>query len=249
MTIETVRSDEAGDPSGREGAIHPLEFAQGGGAPAPHARMSFQSLDTVTLMHDESQSPGRAARRVDCASRRRPFRCRATELLLSGLLPATVMAQPAMPIDPEGNLQDLSQMKYCQWVLDHPDNRSRVYEYDTRRCQAALDAAWDNMAWMGEQARDRLATKAEQQARGIRGRTRDVTQVVAACRQACQKLTPDFDQSSSEPLPEPSPEPLSEPSPQPSTGPLPDPGTVATGAEHRTQGRPEQGPAAMVDQP
>jgi hypothetical protein len=123
------------------------------------------------------------------------FRTGLLGLALVLLTPAAgAQSPPPMPINPERDLNNLAQMKYCQKVLTHPDNQARVYDYDLERCAAALQQAERNMAWVPDDARPKMDERADQKARAIMANTRDVTQVLGACRQACQKMTPDYDE-------------------------------------------------------
>ena len=102
---------------------------------------------------------------------------------------ATAVAQPAaMPFNPQQAIEQWGQVLYCQKAYAHPDNVSRVYEYDIQQCAAAERYVLGQLAVFPDSVTAEMKALAQKRAGRIMANTRDITQVLGSCRQACSQM-------------------------------------------------------------
>lgn len=88
---------------------------------------------------------------------------------------------------PEAFLKEWGQVVYCQDAYGHEANRRRVYEYDTKQCAHADAYFQSQLAGFDDRSRALMHNGAVHQSQVIGANTRDITQVLAACRSLCNQ--------------------------------------------------------------
>ena len=109
-----------------------------------------------------------------------------TLLIYAAAQPAA--AQSVGGMQPSEFVDKWGEIKYCQEAYKHPFNRDRVYEHDTKTCEAANAWAESQVAWYTEDVRKQLNNAVEQRSRVILAGTRDIAMVLGACREACAAM-------------------------------------------------------------
>ena len=85
-------------------------------------------------------------------------------------------------------VEDWARVLYCQEAYRNPANRSRVYEYDTNQCLAAASHIQTQLQSFDPQSRENIERAAKQRLSMIQYNTRNVTEVIGACRESCTKI-------------------------------------------------------------
>lgn len=108
---------------------------------------------------------------------------------ITALIPLHAAAQqPPISLNPQAVLKQWGEVLYCQEAYRHPDNAPRVYDYDLRQCAAAEQAVLRRLGGHTPEVRAELRKVAQREAARIRANTRDISQVLSACRQTCTSL-------------------------------------------------------------
>jgi hypothetical protein len=110
-------------------------------------------------------------------------------MALLALAPAQGPAQgPLQSFNPQAVLKEWGQVLFCQEAYHHPDNAPRVYEYDLQQCETAEAALLKRLGYHTPETRTELRKVAQGEATRIRASTRDIGQVLGACREHCARL-------------------------------------------------------------
>lgn len=110
-------------------------------------------------------------------------------MLCTVCLAGAAAAQPsAAPFDPARTIEQWSQVLYCQQAFAHPENKTRVYGYDIEQCSAAEAYLLGQIALFPDTVKADMKKLAQRQANRVMSNTRDITQVLAACRQTCTSM-------------------------------------------------------------
>jgi hypothetical protein len=111
--------------------------------------------------------------------------------LVLACLANPLAAQQIGGMKPPAFAEAWGEIIYCREVYKHPDNQSRVYEYDTAQCNAANEHFHGLANSHGEAVVVQLGNAAQQRAQVIKANTRDVGAVLTACRETCSKWAED----------------------------------------------------------
>ena len=80
------------------------------------------------------------------------------------------------------------QVIFCQRIYKLPEVRSRLYDFDVERCDAAAHLAAELVSKYPENQRQALKFQAEEHARALSYNTSEPYHSVSACREYCTKV-------------------------------------------------------------